>query len=79
MTVGEVREDDCDVVDEFGNGAALTFATIARSARLAWAITIDSSHTAASSISTLKTAQDYRQFVFWRFLGHPMTAWLIYP
>ena len=43
MTVGEVREDDCDVVDKFGDCAALTFATIARSVRLAWAITIDSS------------------------------------
>ena len=43
MTVGEVRDDDCDVVDEFGNRAALTFATIARSARLAWAMTVDSS------------------------------------
>ena len=43
MTVGAVREDDCDVVDEFGNSSTLSFATIARFARLAWAITIDSS------------------------------------
>jgi ATP-dependent exoDNAse (exonuclease V) alpha subunit len=43
MTVGAVREDDCDVVDEFGNSSTLTFAAIARSTRLAWAITIDSS------------------------------------
>ncbi len=43
MTVGAVRENDCDVVDEFGNSSTLSFATIARSARLAWAITIDSS------------------------------------
>jgi hypothetical protein len=43
LTVGEVRDDDCDVTDEFGNFAALTFAAIARSARLAWAMTVDSS------------------------------------
>ncbi len=42
MTVGEVRDDDCDVTDELGKCAALTCATIARSARLAWAMTVDS-------------------------------------
>ena len=30
-------------MDKFGNSSTLTFATNARSARLAWAITIDSS------------------------------------
>ena len=43
MTVGQVRDGDCDVTDEFGNASMLTFAAMARSTRLAWAITIDSS------------------------------------
>ena len=43
MTVGQIRDGDCDVTDEFGNASALTFAAMARSTRLAWAITIDSS------------------------------------
>ena len=43
LTVGQVREADCDVTDEFGNCFALTFAAISRSARLAWAITVTSS------------------------------------
>ena len=37
-------------------------------------------HTAAYAISTLKTAQDARTFLFWPFVGLPPTAWLtIYP
>ena len=43
LTVGLVREADCDVTDEFGNCFALTFAAISRSTRLAWAITVTSS------------------------------------
>jgi len=43
MTVGEVREDDCDVTDEFENAFVLTHAQIAKSTRLAWAITVTSS------------------------------------
>ena len=40
MTVTEVREDECDVVDEFGEGFTLTHKQVARSTRLAWAITV---------------------------------------
>ncbi len=43
MTVGEVRDDDCHVTDELSNCSTLTFAAIARSACLAWAMTVDSS------------------------------------
>ena len=43
LTVGQVRNEDCDVTDEFGNCFSLTFAAIARSARLAHAITVTSS------------------------------------
>ncbi len=43
MTVGKIRDNDCDATDEFGNSSTLTFAAIARSTRIAWAITIDSS------------------------------------
>ena len=34
-------------------------------------------HTAAYAISTLKTAQDARKFLFWPFFGPSSTAWLI--
>jgi hypothetical protein len=43
MTVGEVREADCDVTNEFGAVFKLTHEHIGRSARLAWAITVTSS------------------------------------
>ena len=43
LTVGKVREEDCEATDEFGNVLLLTFAAIAKSARLAWAITVTSS------------------------------------
>ena len=43
MTVGVVRADDCDVVDEFGSAFTLSYAQVARCSRLAWAITVTSS------------------------------------
>ena len=44
LTVGQARgEADCDVTDEFGKCFALSLLVVARSARLAWAITVTSS------------------------------------
>ena len=43
VTVGEVREYDCDVTNEFGAVHKLTHEQIGRSTRLAWAITVTSS------------------------------------
>jgi hypothetical protein len=43
MTVGEVREHDCDVTNEFGAVFNLTHERVGRSTRLAWAITVTSS------------------------------------
>jgi Cdc6-like AAA superfamily ATPase len=43
MTVGAVRAEDCDVLDEFGEAFVLTFAQLARCSRLAHAITITAS------------------------------------
>ena len=39
----EVREDDCTVIDEEGVNLNLTHAQVARSTRLAWAITVTAS------------------------------------
>ena len=44
LTVGQVREEaDYDVTDEFGKCFALSLLAVARSVRLAWAITVTSS------------------------------------
>jgi hypothetical protein len=43
MVVGQVREEECDVTDEFGTTCVLSFKAILASTRLAWAITVTSS------------------------------------
>ena len=43
LTVGGVREGDCDVTDERGDSFTLTHAQVGRSTRLAWAITVTAS------------------------------------
>jgi hypothetical protein len=43
LNVGAVRDEDCDVTDEFGSTFALSFKALARSTRLRWAITVTSS------------------------------------
>ena len=43
LTVGQVRGKLYDVTDEFGKYFALSLLAVARSARLAWAITVTSS------------------------------------
>lgn len=43
LTVGQVRGELYDVTDELGKCFALSLLAVARSARLAWAITVTSS------------------------------------
>ena len=43
LTVGAVRESDCDVRGELGNTFALSHEQVCRSTRLAWAITVTAS------------------------------------
>ncbi|MCP3878243.1 MAG: hypothetical protein GY701_07610 [Sulfitobacter sp.] len=43
LTVGEVRETECDVTDEQGGTFTLSHQQVCRSTRLAWAITVTSS------------------------------------
>ena len=43
MVVGAVRENDCDVTDEIGASFVLTHQQVAKSTRLAWAITVTAS------------------------------------
>ena len=43
MTVGAVRAEDCDIIDEFGGAYTLSHAQVARCTRLAWAIAVTSS------------------------------------
>ena len=43
LTVQALRENECDVINEFGAVHTLTHESIGRSTRLAWAITVTSS------------------------------------
>ena len=43
LVVGQVRTEDCDVTDEYGNSFALSHQQLGRCTRLAWAITVTAS------------------------------------